>query len=176
MRKTLILLVFTLFPILLSCKSTYREGDIIFQISDSQQSNMIQFATMSPWSHCGIIIEKDTGLYVLEASNVVKLTPLDQWISKGRCGGVHKVRRVFDRPIKISYKKYLGKKYDLAFKMNNGKFYCSELVWVIYKEQFNTELCKPKKISKYNIGLFKKQIKKRGIDVNACAVVPCDLL
>ena len=53
MRKTLILLIFTLFPILLSCQSTYREGDIIFQISDSQQSNMIQFATMSPCPTAG---------------------------------------------------------------------------------------------------------------------------
>lgn len=103
---------------------------------------MIQFATMFPWSHCGIIIEKGKVLYVLEASSVVKLTPLQQCIDKGRSGGAHKARRVFEEPIKISYKKYLGKKYDLAFKMDNGKFYCSELVWVIYKEQFDIELCK----------------------------------
>lgn len=175
MKKT-ILLILMFFQLLLIGKTTYKEGDIIFQISDSRQSNMIQMATMSPWSHCGIIVEKGKELYVLEASNVVKLTPLQQWIAKGRYGGLHKVRRVFDKPVKVSYKKYLGKKYDLAFKMDNGKFYCSELVWVIYKEQFGTELCKPKQIRKYHISLFKDQIKKRGIDINAYAIAPCDLL
>lgn len=175
MKKTIVLILM-FFPLLLVGKNTYKEGDIIFQISDSRQSNMIQMATMSPWPHCGIIVEKGKELYVLEASNVVKLTPLQQWIAKGRCGGLHKVRRVFDKPVKVSYKKYLDKKYDLAFKMGNGKFYCSELVWIIYKEQFGTELCMPKRIREYHISLFKDQIKKRGIDINGYAVAPCDLL
>lgn len=98
-------------------KQTYKEGDIVFQMSKSRQSPLIQLATASPWSHCGIIIEKSDGLYVLEAAGHVKLTPLSAWIKRGRWGTV-KRKRVFDRDIKIKYKKYLGQPYDLAFKFD----------------------------------------------------------
>lgn len=153
----------------------FKEGDIIFQMSKSKQSPFIQLATGSPWSHCGIIVEKNGKCYVLEASNVVKLTPLDTWIERGRFEAC-KQRRVFNKPIKIKYVKYLGKKYDLAFKFNNGKYYCSELVYDIYKEQFGVQLTNPKPIKSYNIFGLGRLIKKRGMDPNQKVVAPCDLL
>ena len=36
-----------------------REGDVIFQTSQSQQSPLIQIATRSKISHCGIIVMKN---------------------------------------------------------------------------------------------------------------------
>ena len=75
---------------------------------------------------------------MLEASNVVKLTPLKKWISRGKFGK-YKRRRVLNKPVKIRYAKYLGKKYDLAFKFNNNKYYCSELIYDIYKDQFGIQ-------------------------------------
>ena len=152
-----------------------KEGDIVFQISKSEQSPLIQYATMSPWSHCGVIIEKNEKLYVLEASNVVKLTPLDEWKKKGRLGFM-KSRRVCKQEVKIKYKKYLGTPYDRQFKFNNGKYYCSELVYDIYKNQLGLQLCTPKKISRYHILGIKKQMKKRGISSKQLVVAPCDLL
>lgn len=71
---------------LTACSNTLKEGDIVFQMSKSKQSPLVQYATGSPWSHCGIIIEKDNKLYVLEASNVVKLTPFQKWKERGRFG------------------------------------------------------------------------------------------
>jgi len=64
----------------------FKEGDLIFQVSQSRQSPFIQLATNSPWSHCGVIVEKEGKPYVLEASNVVKLTPLKAWIDRGKMG------------------------------------------------------------------------------------------
>ena len=55
--------------------SALKEGDIVFQTSKSPQSKYIIMSTKSQWSHCGIIIEKADGLYVLEAINRVSLTP-----------------------------------------------------------------------------------------------------
>ena len=43
-----------------------REGDVIFQTSQSQQSPLIQIATRSKISHCGIIVMKNGKPYVLE--------------------------------------------------------------------------------------------------------------
>lgn len=101
-----------------------KEGDIVWIISKSKQSPLIQYATGSVWSHCGIVIEKNDELYVLEASNVVKLTPLYDFYDKGRFG-ISQSCRVFKQPVKINYSKYLGQRYDLGFKFNNGRMYCS---------------------------------------------------
>jgi hypothetical protein len=155
--------------------TTLREGDIVFQMSKSKQSPLIQLATLSPWSHCGIIVYKGKDPYVLEASNVVKLTPLHVWADKGRISLWKQVRVLKNCP-KISYKKYLGQPYDLAFKFNNGKMYCSELVYTIYKEQFGIELCKPRKLSSYHTFFFKKVMKKRHMNSDQYVVAPSDLL
>ena len=141
----------------------FKEGDLIFQVSQSRQSPFIQLATNSPWSHCGVIVEKEGKPYVLEASNVVKLTPLKAWIDRGKMGR-YKRRRVLNKPVKIKYAKYLGKRYDLAFKFNNDKYYCSELIYDIYKDQFGIQLATPKPIKSYHIFGLGKLMKRRGMD------------
>lgn len=153
----------------------FKEGDLIFQVSQSRQSPFIQLATNSPWSHCGVIVEKEGKPYVLEASNVVKLTPLKKWIDRGKMGR-YKRRRVLNNPVKIKYAKYLGKRYDLAFKFNNDKYYCSELIYDIYKDQFGIQLATPKPIKSYHIFGLGKLMKRRGMDPNQKVVAPCDLL
>lgn len=151
-----------------------KEGDIVFQTSTSQQAPFIIAATRSPWSHCGIIIEKADGLYVLEAVSSVRLTPYDQWVKRGK-DGVVKMKRYTDEPVKIKYKKYLGRPYDTAFKFGNDKWYCSELVYDVYNQQLGVELCKPRPVSDYSISGASKQMKKRGINKDQLVVAPSDL-
>lgn len=153
---------------------TLKEGDIVFQTSKSSQSKYIQLVTRSPWSHCGIIIEKPDGLYVLEAISTVSLTPYQQWEERGR-GKRVSVKRYTEEPIKIKYSKYLDKPYDPAFKFNNGRWYCSELVYDIYKQQFGVELCEPRPVSDYGISGLDKVLSRRGIDKNQLVVAPSDL-
>ena len=172
--KINILLVFILWSLTV-CSNTLKEGDIVFQISKSKQSPLVQYATISPWSHCGVIIEKDNKLYVLEASNVVKLTPFQKWKERGRFGIV-KSRRVCKKPVHIKYKQYLGIPYDLQFKFNNGKYYCSELVYCIYRDQLGIELCKPKQINEYNTLGLHKAMAKRHIKKTQLVVAPCDII
>ena len=154
--------------------STLKEGDIVFQTSKSSQSKYIILATRSQWSHCGIIIEKPDGFYVLEAISTVSLTPYQQWVERGR-GKRVSVKRYTEEPIKIKYSKYLGRPYDLAFKFDNGKWYCSELVYDIYKRQLSVELCEPRPVSDYVISGLDKILTKRGIDKNQLVVAPCDI-
>lgn len=154
--------------------SALKEGDIVFQTSKSSQSKYIIAATKSQWSHCGIIIEKPDGLYVLEAITTVSLTPYQQWVERGHGKRVG-VKRYTDEPIKIKYSKYLGKRYDKAFKFGNNQWYCSELVYDIYKRQFDVELCKPRPVSDYVISGLDKILTKRGINKNQLVVAPSDL-
>ena len=136
-----------------------KEGDLIFHTSNSEQSPLIQYATRSVLSHCGIIIEKSDGLYVLEATGKLKLTPLQDFINRGK-GKQWWAKRVIDKPIKVKYRHLLGRRYDTSFKPDNNLFYCSELLHHIYKTQFGIELCKYRKVSDYHLNGLKKTLKK----------------
>ena len=157
-----------------------REGDVIFQTSQSQQSPLIQIATRSKISHCGIIVMKNGKPYVLETLKTLVVTPLDKFIARGE-GGKYWLKRSNKENIKIKYDSYLGKPYDLAFKFDNDKFYCSELIYDIYKNQLGIELCEPKKVSDYlilgtdKLPQIEKAMKKRGITKEQYAVAPVDI-
>ena len=88
------------------------------------------------------------GLKVLEASKTVRLTPFAKFIGSAKNDNwpVKQPEQKLMKP--ISYYKYLGMPYDLEFKFNNGKMYCSELVWLVYQDQ-GIELCKPRKMSSF---------------------------
>ena len=157
-----------------------REGDVIFQTSLSQQSPLIKMGTRSTITHCGVVVMKDGKPYVLETQKTLVLTPLKKFIARGKDGKYwHKRPKIDD--IKIKYSGYLGKPYDLAFKFDNGKFYCSELIYDVYLNQLGVELCKPKTIDDYlifgshRIPKIKQAMKKRGITMEQYAVAPVDV-
>ncbi|MBQ7946601.1 MAG: hypothetical protein IJ277_00340 [Bacteroidaceae bacterium] len=157
-----------------------REGDVIFQTSLSQQSPLIQMGTRSMITHCGVVVMKGGKPYVLETQRTIVLTPLDKFITRGKDGRYWLKRSKKDN-IKIKYNSYLGKPYDLAFKFDNGKFYCSELIYDIYIKQLGIELCKPKKVGDYlilgtdKLPKIEKAMKKRGITKEQYAVAPVDI-
>ena len=157
-----------------------REGDMIFQTSLSQQSPLIQIATRSKITHCGIVVMKNGKPYVLETLKTLVVTPLDKFIARGE-DGKYWLKRSNKENIRIKYGSYLGKPYDLAFRFDNDKFYCSELIYDIYKNQLGIELCKPKKVNDYlilgtsNLPQIKKAMKKRGITQEQYAVAPVDI-
>jgi hypothetical protein len=157
-----------------------REGDVIFQTSLSQQSPLIKMGTRSTITHCGVVVMKDGKPYVLETQKTLVLTPLNKFIARGKDGKYWHKRPKLDN-IKIEYSGYLGKPYDLAFKFDNGKFYCSELIYDVYLNQLGVELCKPKKIDDYlilgthRIPKIKRAMEKRGITMEQYAVAPVDV-
>ena len=157
-----------------------REGDVIFQTSLSQQSPLIKKGTRSTITHCGVVVMKGGKPYVLETQKTLVLTLLGKFIARGK-GGKYWHKRPEIEDIKIEYSHYLGMPYDLAFRFDNGKFYCSELIYDIYLNQLGIELCKPKQIEDYLIlGLhrlpkLKRAMKERGIDMEQYAVAPVDV-
>ena len=160
--------------------SEVREGDVIFQTSKSQQSPLIQIGTRSKITHCGIIVMRGGKPYVLETLKTLVLTPLDKFIARGE-DGKYWIKRSSKENIKIKYAKYLGKPYDLAFKFDNGRFYCSELVYDIYQKQLGIQLAEPKQVKDYLI-LFtdrhpklKRAMKRRGISKEQYAIAPADI-
>ena len=116
------------------CNATYepQDGDIIFHISKSSQSTAIQIGTLSRYSHCGIVVVEDGQAYVIEAERGVEKTPIRKWLRRGQLLDHYRVMRL-KQPQALPLHYELGGRYDKDFLLNNGKYYCSELVWELYK-------------------------------------------
>lgn len=153
-----------------------QEGDVIFHNSTSNQSPLIALATGSPLTHCGIIVMKGNKPYVLEATGTLRTTPLRDFIKRGRFHAYWiKHPKHKDSIKKIRYGHLLGRHYDIAFSFDNNKYYCSELVYDIYKNQFGIQLCEPKPLKSYFTIGMKKKMKQRGMNPDGLAVAPVDL-
>lgn len=120
-----------------------KAGDIIFQTSRSSQSEAIQRATGSRYSHMGLILYQDGKPHVFEAISTVRYTPLADWIARGE-DGHFVVKRLKDAEQRLTPEainklvsvaaSFLGQPYDLTFEWSNQRIYCSELVWKIYDQ------------------------------------------
>ncbi len=149
-----------------------QNGDLIFHTSKSSQSQAIQIATGSKYSHVGILYEKNKVFYVLEAVQPVKLTKLETWIKRG-AQGKYVIKRLRNsqevlteegiKKMKSVGEKYLGKDYDLRFEWSDDKIYCSELVWKIYKEAFNIEIGEIERFSDFDLSneIVKQKVRER---------------
>ncbi len=169
-------LSFVLF-LLISCESNdefkgFKNGDIIFQTSKSEQSKAIQIATGSKYSHMGILYKIRDDFYVYEAIQPVKMTALDDWIQRGENGHcVVKRLKNADRiltegnleKMKDIGQKYQGKDYDINFEWSDDKIYCSELVWKIYKNGLGIEIGGLEKLADFNLDskIVKAKLKER---------------
>ncbi len=137
-----------------------RDGDIIFQSSLSGQGKAIREATGSVYTHCGIVFEDNGQLYVFEAVQPVKSTPLEKWIARGRKGHyvAKRLKNASDvltddvrKTMKAEGRKFKGKNYDLTFGWNDDKLYCSELVWKLYERAADVELCELSRMGDFDL-------------------------
>lgn len=167
-----------------------QDADIIFQTSESSQCEAVRIATNSKFSHCGIIYKINGDLFVFEAVQPVKLTPLSDWINHGKD---HKfvVKRLKNadkvlneatlQKMKDYSQKFMGKEYDAYFDWTDTRIYCSELVWKIYKNGANIELSKLKELKDFNLTdkRVQKILKERygnNIPLEEKVVAPSDLV
>ncbi len=130
-----------------SYKTAIATGDIIFHTSQSAQSALIELATKSSITHCGVIFKRGGQFYVYEASSTVKYTPIETWIKRGK-GGKFTIKRLKDRvlskneikSLKKVAKKYHAKRYDPIFNWSDEKIYCSELVRKLFVDALDVPL------------------------------------
>ena len=124
-----------------------QSGDLLFQAGESSDmTGAITAATGENgrlnFSHVGIAVVKNGADSVLEATTNggVRLTALPEFLARSaKIGG---------RPAVVAMRlkdtagvceavrraqNYLGLPYDYSFRPDNGKFYCSELVWECYR-------------------------------------------
>ena len=128
----------------------FQNGDLIFHTSMSSQSKAIQLATGSRYSHVGLLYQEEDGSWcVYEAIATIRCTDLEAWIARGE-DQHYVVKRLRDAKQLLTKERllamrqagesYLGTPYDIKFKWDNDRFYCSELVWKLYKDAVGIEL------------------------------------
>ncbi|TDP00348.1 YiiX family permuted papain-like enzyme [Flavobacterium sp. 245] len=168
--------------------SKLKDGDIIFQTSESKQCKAVRIATNSKFSHCGIIYDINGKWFVFEALQPVKLTPLEDWVKHGR-DSKYVVKRLKNDSIlkpevlqkmKEYSQQFDGKEYDAYFEWTDNRIYCSELVWKIYKNAAGIELSKLRELKEFNLEnpQVQKILKERygnAIPLEEKVVAPSDL-
>lgn len=115
-----------------------REGDIVLQRSQSDQSAAIAAATGSPWTHVGLVFRRSGEWVVLEAVQPVRYTPLASWARRGHQGQVIAMRSrapIDVERLRVAGERFLGRPYDMLFQWGDDRIYCSELVTKAFAEQ-----------------------------------------
>ena len=193
---TLIEIIFVLVILLILLMAGYdrykisnlKNGDIVFQESNTSQSQAIKLATHSDYSHMGIIYIKDETMYVYEASATVKLTPIYEWKQRS-VGNKFVVKRLKDETLltpKALQKmqevgdSFKGHPYDAMFDWSDKEIYCSELVWKIYKRALGIELGELKKLKSFDLSdpTVKAKLKERygeHIPLDTFVIAPQDI-
>jgi len=170
--------------------SGLKRGDVIFQVNEMGQGRAIQLATHSKYTHCGMIWSDEGKLFVWEAGPVVMITPLDDFIKRGK-NSHYVVKRLKGRDTLLSaelensmktlfYRTFYNKPYDLYFGWNDEKIYCSELVWKIYSRTTGLEVGKTEKLRDCDLShpVVKMKLKERyGNDIpfDETVISPADI-
>lgn len=169
--------------------TTLKDGDIIFQTSRSSQSMAVQQATLSTYSHMGVIVIRNHAPYVLEAAATVRYTAFHIWISNG-VNHHYVIKRLKNSPATLNSRgisqfhivaqQFVGKPYDSRFEWSNNRIYCSELVWKIFDEAFSIEIGKLKKLRdfKLNNPVVQKKLMERygnNIPLDEPVIAPVDM-
>ncbi|MFT3995350.1 MAG: YiiX family permuted papain-like enzyme [Dysgonomonas sp.] len=166
-KQTLVSILFLLLFVGTACSNKYttntavlRNGDLVFQESQSSQCKAVKAATHSKYSHCGIIYKHNNVYYVYEAIQPVSVITLDEWIKRGK-DQHYVVKRLINAdeiltPDNITKmeeqaKLFYGKNYDLTFEWSDDKIYCSELIWKIYKRATGLEIGKLQKLGDFDL-------------------------
>ena len=139
--------IFLLPAFLASCvaNAALKDGDIVFQRSNSKQAQAVALATHSDYTHIGIVFYDGGIPFVYEAIQPVCKTPLNAWIARGE-GGRYVAKRLKDSTgldvaqVHSEVNKMMGKNYDWLFEWTDERIYCSELVWKAYFNAAGIEL------------------------------------
>lgn len=115
----------------------------------------------------GIIKSSPSGFVVVEATGVVKETPLRDWVDRGLLNrvAVYRDEALTNEQSQIilsSAEKYYGRSYDIFFSFNNQAIYCSELPYLAFGEA-GIRIGRVQKVSDLNFdnALVKKIIEQR---------------
>ncbi len=165
-----------------------QHGDVVFQSLPNPFGmdlvDMIEGATGSPYSHCGMVIAEKGQWQVIEAIGPVQIIPLADWQARGRRKKLWAYR--FDEtkrkqiPQTIAAMKLdLGKPYDPRYRLDSEAIYCSELIYRGWKQATGETLGKTVTLQQLNWQPYQKIIvaieRSENIPLDREIITPRDL-
>ncbi|NVK27768.1 MAG: hypothetical protein HWE14_06975 [Flavobacteriia bacterium] len=128
--------------------ASLKPGDLLFQdLNCGPMCDAIEAVTEGvdgkDFSHCAMVIERNDSLFAVEAiGSGVQLTPIENFYR--RSGDTMEVKNITVGRVKAEYSNLIpqaiqfatqqvGQPYDDPFLLNNGRWYCSELLYESYK-------------------------------------------
>jgi Permuted papain-like amidase enzyme, YaeF/YiiX, C92 family len=137
--------------------------------------DMIEGATGSPYSHCGMVIAEQGQWKVIEAIGPVQIIPLAQWQTRGRGKKLWAYRLKDDQKKNIpqviaAMKLDLGKPYDPRYRLDSEAIYCSELIYRGWKKATNETLGKTVTLQELHWQPYQKII----VAIERTTVIPLD--
>lgn len=135
-----------------------QNGDLLFvRASDSRVDGAIGAAThiqtKPNYTHVGIVEVDEGGIYVIEANmqqGVVRIPFMNFQESNPSFDAYRLVGKYDVKDILARAKTYLGQPYDFYYRANNGKMYCSELVWESYLDKKGAHIFEAKPMNFYD--------------------------
>jgi hypothetical protein len=133
---------------------TLQEGDLLFQnLNCGELCDAIESVTEGvdgkDFSHCAMVVRFDDTLKVVEAiGDKVQINSINNFFARSgdtveiKNITIGRVKHDFDGVIQKAVefaKAQVGKPYDNAFLMENGSWYCSELLYQSFKEANNNQ-------------------------------------
>ena len=161
-----------------------QKGDLVFQsLPRNAVVNAIEGATESPYSHCGIVARQENRWVVLEALHGVEVTPLREFLVRGRKQGfaVCRLKEEHQKHVPKTInaaREMLGRPYDSRYRMDDEKIYCSELIWKAYRKVTGTELGKPVQLKTLKWGPYRPVIEALEggpVPLDRMMITPADL-
>ena len=149
-----LILLFCCGTLAISCNTSHatknlKEGDLLFQnLNCGDLCDAIETVTQGvdgkSFSHCAVVVNIHDTLKVVEAiGKKVQVNSLRNFFA--RSGDTANIENVTVGRVKSNYEnllpkaslnaqKLVGQPYDDVFLLNNGSWYCSELLYEVFKE------------------------------------------
>lgn len=141
-------LIFTINNIYSQSNESLQEGDLLFQdLNCGDLCNAIEAVTEGidgkDFSHCGMVVIVNDTLKVVEAiGKMVQVNSLETFFA--RSGDTLTIKNITVARVKRKFQPLLsgatnyamqqvGQPYDREFLLDNGKWYCSELLYESFK-------------------------------------------
>ncbi|MDR1985155.1 MAG: hypothetical protein LBQ28_10110 [Prevotellaceae bacterium] len=161
--KKIILLIGLFFGVTnIFAQFNLKSGDLLFQVSKSTKlSDAIAEVTSGVdsvnYTHVGIVSIENNKIFVIEATtpNVRKVI-IDTFLNDARkingkpIVAVGRLKSKYFDIIPQAIKNaetYLGKSYDYVYSPDNDEYYCSELVYLAFKNKNGKPIFKSKKMT-----------------------------
>jgi hypothetical protein len=132
------------------------DGDIVFQsLPHMDLVDAIEGVTLSPFSHCGVVMRRTNHWVVVEAIGDVHETSLWQWVLRGRRGRFEAYRlrdttQMNSPRLQEALTTFMGRPYDFHYDVGDEEIYCSELVYKAYDRGLGLQVGKMERLGDLN--------------------------